>query len=131
MNNLHVAVAVIMNAQHEVLIALRQSHQDLGGLWEFPGGKVEQGETTQDALRREVQEELALTVITAMPLLKVAHDYGEKSVLLDVWYVSDYAGQAQGAEGQKIRWCARHDLGKVNFPDANKTIIDAINALAI
>jgi len=131
MKTLHVAVAVIMNAQYEVLIALRQSHQELAGLWEFPGGKVEQGEATRDALKREVQEELALTVVTATPLLKVTHNYGEKSVLLDVWHVQDYVGYAQGAEGQTIRWCARHDLSKVDFPDANKTIIDAINALTI
>lgn len=131
MKRLHVAVAVIINTQQEVLIALRQAHQDQGGLWEFPGGKVEANESTVDALKREVKEELDLVVITARPLLEVKHDYNDKSVLLDIWHVSEYMGVAQGMEGQTIRWCAMGDLSTVNFPEANKTIINAINALPI
>ena len=131
MTNLHVAVAVIINTEQEVLIALRQAHQHQGGLWEFPGGKVEAGEATSEALKREVKEELDLAVVTATPLLEVTHDYGDKLVLLDVWHVSEYAGEARGVEGQTIRWCAVNDLDTVNFPEANKTIINAINALPI
>jgi 8-oxo-dGTP diphosphatase len=131
MTNLHVAVAVIINTEQEVLIALRQAHQHQGGLWEFPGGKVEAGEATSEALKREVKEELDLAVVTAIPLLEVTHDYGDKLVLLDVWHVSEYAGEARGVEGQTIRWCAVNDLDTVNFPEANKTIINAINALPI
>lgn len=131
MTSLHVAVAVIINTEQEVLIALRQAHQYQGGLWEFPGGKVEAGEATSEALKREVKEELDLAVVTATPLLEVTHDYGDKLVLLDVWHVSEYAGEARGVEGQTIRWCAVNDLDMVNFPEANKTIINAINALPI
>ena len=131
MTSLHVAVAVIINTEQEVLIALRQAHQHQGGLWEFPGGKVEAGEATSEALKREVKEELDLAVVTATPLLEVTHDYGDKLVLLDVWHVSEYAGEARGVEGQTIRWCAVNDLDTVNFPEANKTIINAINALPI
>ena len=131
MKRLHVAVAVIINTEQEVLIALRQAHQHQGGLWEFPGGKVEPDEETVDALKREVKEELDLIVITARPLLEVMHDYDDKSVLLDIWHVSEYVGVAQGMEGQSIRWCAVRDLNNVNFPKANKAIINAINALPI
>ena len=131
MTSLHVAVAVIINTEQEVLIALRQAHQHQGGLWEFPGGKVEAGEATSEALKREVKEELDLAVVTATPLLEVTHDYDDKAVLLDVWHVSEYAGEARGVEGQTIRWCAVNDLDTVNFPEANKTIINAINALPI
>jgi 8-oxo-dGTP diphosphatase len=131
MTSLHVTVAVIINTKQEVLIALRQVHQHQGGLWEFPGGKVEAGEATCDALKREIKEELDLAVVSARPLLEVTHDYDDKSVLLDVWYVSEYAGEARGVEGQTIRWCAVSDLDTVNFPEANKTIINAINALPI
>ena len=127
--DIHVAVAIIINSEREVLIALRQAHQHLGGLWEFPGGKVEVGEARSEALRREVKEELGLVVVKAVPLIEVSHDYNDKSVLLDVWYVINYAGEAYGAEGQTLRWCAIGDLEAVDFPIANKTIINAIKAL--
>ena len=127
--DIHVAVAIIINSEREVLIALRQAHQHLGGLWEFPGGKVELGEASSEALRREVKEELGLVVVKAVPLIEVSHNYNDKSVLLDVWYVTNYAGEAYGAEGQTLRWCAIGDLEAVDFPIANKTIINAIKAL--
>lgn len=127
--NIHVAVAVIFNSQQEVLIALRQAHQHLGGLWEFPGGKVEAGEASSEALKREVKEELGLVIVNALALIKVSHDYIDKSVLLDVWYVTEYTGEAYGVEGQTLRWCAIGDLEAVDFPIANKTIINAIKAL--
>lgn len=128
-NNIHVAVAIIINSQQEVLIALRQAHQHLGGLWEFPGGKVETGETCSEALKREVKEELGLVIVNAVALVEVSHDYNDKPVLLDVWHVTEYTGEAYGAEGQTLRWCAKEDLGDVDFPIANKTIISAIKAL--
>ncbi|MDO7667749.1 MAG: NUDIX domain-containing protein, partial [Pseudomonadota bacterium] len=78
---IHVAVATIVNADNEVLLALRQAHQHLGNLWEFPGGKVEADETVYAALKREIWEELAITVIAAKPLLTVSHDYDDRSVL--------------------------------------------------
>ena len=131
MTRLHVAVAVIINTEQEVLIALRQTHQHQGGLWEFPGGKVEAGEAIFDALKREIKEETDLVVLTAKPLLEVMHRYDDKSVLLDVWHVSEYAGEARGVEGQTIHWCVVSDLDTVNFPEANKTIINAINTLPI
>ena len=127
--NIDVAVAVIFNSQQEVLIALRQAHQHLGGLWEFPGGKVEAGEASSEALKREVKEELGLVIVNALALIKVSHDYIDKSVLLDVWYVTEYTGEAYGVEGQTLRWCAIGDLEAVDFPIANKTIINAIKAL--
>ena len=128
-NNIHVAVAIIINSQREVLIALRQAHQHLGGLWEFPGGKVETGETCSEALKREVKEELGLVIVNAVALVEVSHDYNDKPVLLDVWHVTEYTGEAYGAEGQTLRWCAIEDLEDVDFPIANKTIISAIKAL--
>ena len=127
--NIHVAVAIIINSQREVLIALRQAHQHLGGLWEFPGGKVETGEACSEALKREVKEELGLVIVNAVALIEASHDYNDKSVLLDVWHVTEYTGEAYGAEGQTLRWCAIEDLEDVDFPIANKTIINAIKAL--
>ena len=125
---IHVAVAVIVNEQKQVLIALRQAHQHQGDLWEFPGGKVELGETTELALIREVKEELGLEIIKARPLIEIRHDYQDKSVLLDVWSTCAFEGEAKGLEGQTIRWCPIERLTEFYFPAANQTIIKAIQA---
>jgi len=126
---IHVAVATIVNTDKEVLLALRQSHQHLANLWEFPGGKVEADETVYDALKREIQEELAITVVAAKPLLTVSHDYEDRSVLLDVWHVDQFEGTPHGQEGQKLQWCAIADLSGIEFPSANISIISALQAL--
>jgi len=126
---IHVAVATIVNADNQVLLAFRQAHQHLGNLWEFPGGKVEAGETVYDALKREVLEELAITVIAAKPLLTVCHDYDDRSVLLDVWHVDKFSGTPKGQEGQRLQWCAISDLVDIDFPSANVAIISALQAL--
>jgi len=122
----HVAVAVIVNDQQQTLLALRQSHQHQGGLWEFPGGKVEHNETVYDALCREIHEELGLTIQSAEPLLRTAYDYSDKSVLLDVWFVDDFVGDAEGQEGQRLQWTAISTLSADDFPAANVPIINAL-----
>ena len=127
-NLVHVAVAVIVNTNKEVLLALRQSHQHQGNLWEFPGGKVESGELVYDALVREIDEEIGLTIDSAQELVKINHDYGDKAVLLDVWLVNEFSGQAQGREGQELRWCAVSNLIEDDFPAANVAIIHAIKS---
>ncbi|MEC7550596.1 MAG: NUDIX domain-containing protein, partial [Pseudomonadota bacterium] len=85
---LHVAVAIIKNLNQEVLVALRPPGSHQGNLWEFPGGKLESGETVFSALQREVHEEIGLRVRKAYPFIKIQHDYGDKRVLLDVWQVT-------------------------------------------
>jgi len=122
---LHVAVGVIRNSLGAILVARRHEHSHQGGLWEFPGGKVEPGESVLDGLRRELKEELSIEVESAKPLIKIAHDYGDKQVLLDVWRVDAFRGQAQGAENQPIRWVSPDDLAKLDFPAANKPIVAA------
>jgi len=122
----HVAVAIIVNDEKQVLLALRQAHQHQGELWEFPGGKVEADESVFDALVRETKEELAVTILTAKPLIKIAHDYSDKSVLLDVWRVDEFEGTPQGCEGQSLRWCKITDLIDDDFPAANIEIINAL-----
>jgi 8-oxo-dGTP diphosphatase len=122
----HVAVAVIVNSQQAVLLALRHAHQHQGNLWEFPGGKVEAGERVYDALLRETQEELGVMITEAEPLLQVSHDYMEKTVLLDVWRVTQYSGHPRGQEGQRLRWCPISDLKHTDFPAANVAIIQAL-----
>lgn len=126
---IHVAAAVIFGSDDRILIARRPDHVHKGGLWEFPGGKVEKDESVRVALVRELQEELAITVLSAEPLLKVRHDYPEKSVLLDVWKVTDFNGEARGNEGQAINWVSFGQLDEYQFPEANQPIIDELARL--
>lgn len=120
--SVHVVVALILEGD-KVLIALRPDHLHKGGYWEFPGGKVDKGEQPQDALVREIKEELAMTVLESEPLFQIYHDYPEKSVVLDIWEVSAFEGEATGNEGQQIRWVNISELDQYQFPEANAAII--------
>jgi len=122
----HVAVAVIINQNNEVLLALRPDHVHQGGLWEFPGGKLEVNENVYDALLRESKEELGIQIEQAEQYLKIQHDYSDKSVLLDVWKVNQFSGVPHGMEGQAIKWHPVRDLNPKHFPEANMPIIHAL-----
>lgn len=123
---IHVAVGVIVDAQHNILIALRPDDSHQGGLWEFPGGKVELGETVQQALARELNEELGIQATAFSPLINIHHDYGDKAVHLDVWWVDAFSGQPEGREGQPVQWVAAKVLADYEFPKANEPIIAAV-----
>jgi 8-oxo-dGTP diphosphatase len=126
-SKVHVAVGILFNAAAEVLIAFRDPSKHQGALWEFPGGKLETAENVHAALRRELSEELGLIVgaedSAIKFLLKIEHDYGDKQVLLDVWEVLDFEGEAIGREGQGIRWVAIENLSSYQFPAANLPIV--------
>jgi 8-oxo-dGTP diphosphatase len=123
----HVAVAVIVR-DGRVLIARRPDHIHQGGLLEFPGGKVEPGESVQAALVREIAEETSLRVPEASlePVIGIRHDYGDKRVFLDVWETRAAEGEAVGCEGQPIEWLAPEQLRDEDFPAANRPIIRAL-----
>jgi len=123
----HVAAAAIVNNNNEVLISQRAPDVHQGGLWEFPGGKLESNESVQHALLRELDEELGICVNSSRPLIKVTHQYLDKTVLFDVWKVDDYTGQAAGKEGQAIRWQAIDQLNHTEFPAADVPVIRALN----
>jgi len=129
MDAVHVAVGVILNEARQILISKRAIDSHQGGLWEFPGGKVEPGETLEQGLLRELKEELGIEVSQTSPLLQVHHDYGDKRVLLDVCVVWTFTGKARGLEGQALQWVAVEDLVNFQFPAANEPIIDAANSL--
>lgn len=119
----HVAVGIITDAAGAVLISRRPDHVHQGGLWEFPGGKVEADETVETALRRELYEELGVTIQAAEPLLQIHHAYPDKTVLLDVWRVTAYSGEPQGREGQPLVWASPEALQDFAFPAADAPII--------
>jgi len=126
----HVAVGVIVNVDGKILIAKRPLSVHQGGLWEFPGGKVDAGENIQQALVRELREELAIDVIDSHPLIQIRHHYPDKSVLLDVHKITRFTGEPQGNEGQPVRWVDANELDNFEFPAANRPIISAINLSA-
>jgi len=121
-----VAVGIIENAQHQVLVAQRPGHKHQGGKWEFPGGKIHPGETTPEALARELHEELGITLRAACPFQRVRHTYPDKCVLLDIWRVTDYAGEPHGREGQPLRWVTAFGLGGLDLPDADLPIVRSL-----
>ncbi len=122
----HVAVGIVAGADGTVLITRRPDHVHQGGLWEFPGGKVEHGESVLGALGRELHEELGITVQAAVPLLQTGHAYPDRRVLLDVWRVTDFQGEPHGREGQSLVWVSPGEMGQFAFPAADAPIIAAL-----
>ncbi len=121
-----VAAAILSECGQQVFIAKRNANAHQGGLWEFPGGKKEAGESAQLALCRELKEEVAIKVIASQSLIKLSHDYGDKLVELDVYKVTKFTGEPRGAEGQETRWVPLSELKNFEFPAANEEIIQAL-----
>lgn len=123
---IEVAVGVIFNALGQVLVAKRRPHQHLSECWEFPGGKIEPGESHVQALKRELFEEIGIQVIDHEPWLIVEHDYEEKSVRLIVHKIIQFNGEARGCEGQTIQWLIPQALAELPLPPANEVIVQAL-----
>ena len=121
----HVAVGVILRDQ-QILLALRDGKQHQGGKWEFPGGKVEPEETVQQALIRELQEEVAIEVSASEAFMQLQYAYPEKTVLLDIYLVTAFTGEPHGREGQPLRWVPVTELHLLTFPDANQPIVERL-----
>jgi 8-oxo-dGTP diphosphatase len=119
-------VAAVIRREGKILIAQRPLDKHQGGLWEFPGGKVEGGEPVERALVRELEEELGITPRRFRPLIRITHDYADKAVCLDVWEVNEFSGEAHGREGQPVRWVGSDELPCFEFPAANHPIVAAV-----
>ena len=124
---IHVVAAIIYSPnRQQILIAKRPDHLHQGGLWEFPGGKVDDGESPEAALGRELREELNIQVVEAEPFHQLSHRYPDKAVFLDFWKVFEFAGDPNGNEGQQVSWVALAELDEYPFPEANKPILPLI-----
>ena len=128
-SRIHVAVGVLIDPKGCALLTRRLTGTHLAGYWEFPGGKVEAGESLQTALARELEEELGTRIGETVPLMIVSHDYGEKQVLLDVHQVKDWNGEPHGAEGQPLAWVDAGSLDEFQVPEANAEIMLRVKAL--
>lgn len=126
---LQVAVGVVFNHLHQVLVALRPAHNPCGGLWEFPGGKFESEESAFAALVRELREEIGIEVLSAQQLICVQHNYEEYCVELDTWIVTAFGGEPKSCEGQEIRWVNHTELLQLSFPEGNQKIVHIVAKL--
>lgn len=122
---IEVAVGVIFNKDKDkVLLSRRNADQHLAGYWEFPGGKIDQGESIQNALGRELIEELGISVNGSQHLMQISHDYHDKKVLLHVHQVLQWSGEPRSLEQQHIEWVSIDELGNYQFPEANLPILN-------
>jgi len=122
---IEVVAAVIRDADGKILIAQRPVDKHQGGKWEFPGGKVEKGESRRSALVRELNEELGIEIGHSTRLISVYHEYEDKAIYLDVYEVLQWSGVATGKEGQSVKWVISDSLDDFEFPEANRSIVQA------
>lgn len=121
-----VTCGVLCKSNGEVLIAQRPAGKIAAGKWEFPGGKIERGESAEVALRRELHEELGISVTAARPLIRVTHDYSDRRVVLDTWLVSSWSGEIHGREQQAFAWALPQDLARYDLLAADGPIVTAL-----
>lgn len=121
-----IGVAVIWNERHEILIDQRKQDDLLGGLWEFPGGKIEPGETVEACIQREIREELGIEIEVGEHLITVDHAYSHFRVSLHVHHCRHVTGVPQPLECDRVRWVTLDELDRFPFPKANVKIIEAL-----
>lgn len=124
---IEVAAGLLQDSEGRWLIARRHDHQHQGGLWEFPGGKRHLEETWEQALARELAEELGIHIGGCRELLRVKHDYGDRRILLNFMRVLDFCGTPHGREGQALEWRQLHQLNPEDFPAADRPVLSALN----
>ncbi len=127
MQRLQIVAAIIFNAnQDEIYITQRPKQVHKGGYWEFPGGKVEQGESAQQALSRELFEEIGIEVTVAEHFKALDYDYPEKSLSFDFFVVTEFNQQPYGKEGQVGQWVKVAQLADYTFPEANVPVLEQV-----
>ncbi|MFD2164964.1 8-oxo-dGTP diphosphatase MutT [Thalassotalea euphylliae] len=127
MKVVHVAVGVILRDK-QVFLTRRHENTHQGGKWEFPGGKVELGETVAQALARELKEEVAIDVLACQPLMLIEHDYGDKQVKLEIFVVDQFSGEPNSCEGNEQQWYSIGELSDIDFPEANLAIVNELKS---
>jgi 8-oxo-dGTP diphosphatase len=127
----HVVAGLLFDAQGRVLIAQRPAGKVLAGRWEFPGGKVAEGEAVHAAVARELREEIGVEVSRAERLMYYAAVYPERTIWLDVWVVEDWSGEPLGLDGQALAWVERSDLHHHDILEADAPIVAALSHLSV
>jgi mutator protein MutT len=128
-NKIEVSAALIFRGG-QLLITQRHASAHLGGLWEFPGGKREPGETFEQCLVREIREELGVEISVGDLFEEIAHDYPEKSVHLKFFICQLLAGEPQPLECAAVKWIGRAELAAHEFPAADAQLLARLQAFA-
>jgi 8-oxo-dGTP diphosphatase len=126
-----VVAAALVDPQGRVLLAQRPAHKSLGGLWEFPGGKVEPGESLEEALIREVQEELAVVLEPDAldPFAFASHSYAEFNLLMPLYVAKRWTGEPQALEAQALAWVAPAAMDAYPMPPADIPLVAKLKGL--
>lgn len=125
--DIRVVAAIIWNQDRsQILLSRRKSTQEFAGLWEFPGGKVEQDEADQVAMIRELEEELAIEVTELSFALQFRYDYPHKSIDFIIYDITQFTGEPIGAELQEVAWFSKEELSSLPFPEANQRMVEYI-----
>ncbi|AML60048.1 8-oxo-dGTP diphosphatase MutT [Serratia rubidaea] len=130
MKHLNIAVGIIRNARQEIFITRRGADSHMAGFWEFPGGKIEAGETAEQALYRELLEETGIEAGQAALLEVLEHRFTDRIVTLNFYLVENWQGEPFGREGQPMRWVKQAELREDEFPPANAAIVRQLVAQA-
>jgi mutator protein MutT len=124
---IHVVAAAVIRGDGRVLIAQRPAGKHLAGGWEFPGGKLERGESRSSGLARELREELGIAIFQPRPLIRVRHAYPQGEVLIDMWVVTRYQGEPRGLDGQALQWRSFDELGSAGLLPADRPIVRVLS----
>lgn len=124
--DIRVAAAVIIDGER--ILAAQRDHGELAGGWEFPGGKLEPGETALDACRREVKEELDVEVENLVPFVSLDYDYPSFHMHLDTFTCRIAAGTPVSGEHRELRWLDKDDLASVDWLPADVQVVNALRA---
>ena len=124
-----VVAGALFDGEGRVLIAQRPAGKALAGRWEFPGGKVDVGESEHAALRRELREELGVEVIAARPFMRLAHAYAERDVELSLWIVERFAGEPRSLDAQALKWVSPAALAAEDILEADQPFITGLREL--
>lgn len=125
------AVAGLLVRDGKLLVAERPEGKPYSGYWEFPGGKVEDNEDVEQAIKRELQEELGIDVTRAERWFEHLHAYPDKTVLLELWRITEFTGEPTGMENQVLRWASYEEILHLPLLEGNFAIMSQIKSVFV
>ncbi|MDG2107315.1 MAG: 8-oxo-dGTP diphosphatase MutT [Woeseiaceae bacterium] len=131
MNNFDVAAGILCDSQGRILIAERLNDGPFHGLWEFPGGKIASGETAQEALSRELMEELGIEAKVLSSFMNLQHEYNDRIVTIEFFIVNEWNNDPIGLEGQGLRWVSTELLDSGELLPADAPVLKALQLRAL
>ncbi len=129
MTRIRVVAGILRDNDGRVLIAERLGDHAFAGLWEFPGGKIKDGEEPLSALKRELGEELGISILEQTLLMRLDHNYADRSVSIDFYLINEWSNTPEGRDGQALRWASPAALEEDCLLPADGPVIRALRQL--